>query len=309
MKKLKLVVTLGVSASGKTTYAEGLNQVEWLNVNRDDIRKSIYESENDNTFHWDKWDWDREDEVTAEQEKLVILAKEQSMSVIISDTNLSTKAQKKWSGMAQSLGFELEYKVFHVTLDEAIKRDDNRLMKVGEHIIRRQYKGYQDNCKSFILDYFEALLESKWEDNFPNARPVLSDIDGTLAEMGKGTEWGRDPFDWHKVGNDLPRKNVIKALEYFNKDYVVLFLSGRDSCCYDETKLWLQDNVNVCNHSLYMRKHKDSRKDWLVKLELLVEMCQHGYGKPLIVFDDRNQVVETLRYIGLEVFQVAEGNF
>ena len=304
-----LKICIGVSASGKSTYAESLNQVEWMNVNRDDIRKSTYESENEDTFHWDKWDWGREDEVTAEQEKLVILAHQQRMNVIISDTNLSTKAQKKWSGMAQTLGFELEYKVFHITLDEAIKRDNNRLMKVGEQIIRQQYRGYQDNCKTFILDYFRGLLEEKWEKNFPNGRPVLSDIDGTLAEMGKGTSWGREPFDWHKVANDLPRKNVIKAVEYFNQDNVVLFLSGRDSCCYEDTKKWLQKNVNTYYHSLYMRPHNDSRKDWVVKLELLVELCQHGYGKPLIVFDDRNQVVEAFRHVGLEVFQVQDGDF
>lgn len=305
MNKLKLVITLGVSASGKTTYAGSLNQAEWMNVNRDDIRKSIYESENEASFHWDKWDWDREEEVTAEQEKLVILAKGQDMNVIISDTNLSTKAQKKWSGMAQSLGFELEYKVFHITLDEAIKRDNNRLMKVGEHVIRRQYKGYQENCKSFILDHFKQELQSKWYSNTSGVCPVIADIDGTVACM-KGV---RKPFDWHLVGKDTPRKTVIRALEYFNQDYVVLFLSGRDSCCYEGTQTWLEENIKTCNHSLYMRKRGDYRKDWLVKLELLVELCGHGYGKPVLVFDDRYSVVEVFRYVGLEVWAVQEGNF
>lgn len=305
MSKLKMVVTLGVSTSGKTTYAESLNQVEWMNINRDDIRKNIYESENNDHFHWDKWDWGREDEVTAEQEKMVILAMQQDMHVIISDTNLSHKAQKKWSGMAQSLGFELEYKVFHITLNEAIKRDNNRQMKVGEHIIRRQYKHYQDNCKCFILDHFKQLLGEKWSTNITGVCPVISDIDGTVADM-TGV---RDPFDWHLVGLDRPRNNVIRTVEYFNKDNVVVFLSGRDSCCYKETKEWLQKHVIVCNNSLYMRAHKDFRKDWIVKLELLVELCEHGYGKPVVVFDDRNVVVQAFRHVGLEVFQVQEGNF
>ena len=304
MNKLKMVITIGVSASGKTTYAESLNQAEWMNVNRDDIRKNIYESENEDTFHWDKWDWEFEDEVTAEQEKLVILAKDQVMNVIISDTNLSTKAQKRWSGMAQSLAFELEYKVFHITLDEAIKRDNNRLMKVGEHIIRRQYKGYQDNCKGLILDYFKEELNRRWEDS-TDVRPIISDIDGTVADM-TGV---REPFDWDKVSLDKPREVVIQGIEHFNHCQDIVFLSGRDHCCYADTLTWLKKNITLDNYFLLMRKNKDYRKDWLIKLELLVSMTYIGYGKPLVVFDDRNQVVEAFRYVGLEVWQVAEGNF
>lgn len=310
MNKLIMVICIGVSASGKTTYAESLSQVEWLNVNRDDIRKSVYESENEDKFHWDKWDWDREDEVTAEQEKLVILAKEQDMNVIISDTNLSTKAQNKWLGMANSLGFEVEYKVFHVTLEEAIKRDSLREMQVGEKIVRQQYRGYQDNCKAFILDYFKDLLEEKWKDKRGES-PVIFDIDGTVAEMGKGTSWGRKPFDWYRVGNDLPRDTVVKTATLFAQDNSIAFLSGRDGSCEGETLAWLWKYLPDINQDylLLMRSAGDSRKDWIVKLELLIELCNLGYSKPLVVFDDRNVVVEAFRYVGLEVFQVAEGNF
>lgn len=305
MSKLKLVITLGVSASGKTTYAESLNQVGWMNVNRDDIRKSIYESEHNENFHWDKWDWSREDEVTAEQEKLVLLAKEQNMNVIISDTNLSTKAQGKWKGMADSLDFQFECKVFHVTLKEALRRDSLRSSQVGASIIRRQYSTYQNNCKGFILEHFKNLLTEYWNKS-TGACPVISDIDGTVADMTNV----RGAFDWHLVSKDKPRKNVIEVIEYFASKCPVLFLSGRDSVCYEDTFVWLDTHISLpTTPTLFMRPEEDYRKDWLIKLEMLEQLCEQGYGKPKLVLDDRNQVVHTFRCVGLEVFQVQDGDF
>jgi hypothetical protein len=58
-----------------------------------------------------------------------------------------------------------------------------------------------------------------------------------------------------------------------------------------------------------MRKNKDQRPDWQIKHDLLRENILDKGLKPAILFDDRNQVVQFYRHVGLTVAQVAEGDF
>ena len=71
MTKPKAVLTVGVSASGKTTWATDFassSDDQWVNINRDDLRAMIYESMHPTQkFSWQKWRWLWEDDVTAAQ--------------------------------------------------------------------------------------------------------------------------------------------------------------------------------------------------------------------------------------------------
>jgi hypothetical protein len=57
-----------------------------------------------------------------------------------------------------------------------------------------------------------------------------------------------------------------------------------------------------------MRPAGDSRKDSIVKSELFDAQIREAYDV-VCVLEDRNQVVEAWRAMGLTVLQVAEGNF
>jgi len=57
-----------------------------------------------------------------------------------------------------------------------------------------------------------------------------------------------------------------------------------------------------------MRKTGDSRKDSIVKREIFEEHIKGKY-RIQFVLDDRNQVVEMWRQLGLTCLQVAEGDF
>ena len=57
-----------------------------------------------------------------------------------------------------------------------------------------------------------------------------------------------------------------------------------------------------------MRKTGDFRKDSIVKKELFDENVRGKYNIEFVL-DDRNQVVEMWRSIGLVCLQVADGNF
>jgi hypothetical protein len=84
-------------------------------------------------------------------------------------------------------------------------------------------------------------------------------------------------------------------------------MSGRSDEYRTVTGRWLIDNALPVD-GLYMRAAGDHRKDSVVKHELFDKHIRSTYNV-LGVFDDRNQVVEMWRAIGLTVFQVADGNF
>ena len=73
------------------------------------------------------------------------------------------------------------------------------------------------------------------------------------------------------------------------------------------TLKWLADH-EIPFDDIYMRAEKDYRSDDIIKSELLDQILNDGY-EPVMVFDDRDQVVKMWRERGLICAQVAEGNF
>ena len=88
----------------------------------------------------------------------------------------------------------------------------------------------------------------------------------------------------------------------------VVFLSGRSDKCRTATETWLKKHVAVPFDALHMREHGDNRRDSIVKVELFDAHVRDAYDVTCVL-DDRDQVVEAWRALGLTVFQVAEGDF
>src|SRR5574343_1289361 len=91
------IITIGCSGSGKTFWAKQFIQdnPEWVNINRDEIRKTIYESENNIPFTWKSWKWKREPDVTKIQLEFIENSINNNKNIIISDTNLNIKTLNK----------------------------------------------------------------------------------------------------------------------------------------------------------------------------------------------------------------------
>ncbi len=139
-------------------------------------------------------------------------------------------------------------------------------------------------------------------------RAIIVDLDGTVALKGD-----RDIFDYIKVDQDIPNKPVIKVVENYlsyGQGNKVIFLSGREDSCFEKTKIWIKDNIQLMDIEslLLMRKTGDSRKDYIVKREIFDEEIKEKYYIDYIL-DDRNQVVAMWREMGLTCLQVAEGDF
>ncbi len=305
---MKLIVTVGVPASGKTTWAEKFcANGKSVNVNRDDTRQELF-----GPFKWGEYKFTKQNEelVTKVNKDKAMLALRQGKNVVISDTNLVPERREEWRNIAKELGAEYEEKLFHISFDEAFARDKAREMSVGGKVLTTMFQNYHKNNRELIIAHFKALLEPLWESGTELC--VLSDIDGTVAEMHKGVKGRRSPFEWLRVEEDSPRETVIEMLDLLSIHYPIIFMSGRDGICEEHTRRWLSKHMTFTHSSgfdLVMRKKGDSRPDWVIKLELLLELANRGFRRPVVMFDDRDQVVNTLREVGVEVFQVQPGNF
>lgn len=291
---LELVINRGIPGSGKSTGA-----IAWVNArpnrvrsNRDDIRKAGY-----GTFFGPPVD---EDVVTKIQHAGIRAALSAGVSVVVDDCNIEAKYIKQLASIGYEYDADVRIELYDVPLNVALERNSGRERVVPEEVIRRMHSRLQ-GLKDVQLP--ERLVIRKIDDPERRDKVIMVDIDGTLAKMN-----GRGPFDWHRVGEDLPIHHMIDLVKlYDGMGYLIILMSGRDSVCRKETVDWLE-KYNVPYDYLHMRPEGDMRKDSIVKHELFWTHVGPFFAVD-IVFDDRNQVVKMWRQIGLICYQVAEGNF
>lgn len=294
--KMEAIVTVGISASGKSTFSREMVQKGkgvWVDINRDDIR---FEEFCGGFRDWDKYKFTKakEKRVSEIADQMLTGAAEEGLNVIISDTNLNPVNRETLINRLKDLGYTVEVKPFPITLEEAWKRDARRANGVGHSVIARQWKQWlkYTGRKQYVPD------ETK-----PDC--IICDIDGTLADMHNpdGSRI-RGPFEWDKVGLDYVCWPVARVLNgvYAYEDVDIIFLSGRDSCCREETKRWI-DNTGLWYSSLYMRPEGSFQKDTELKEEMFWENIAEDYNV-LCVFDDRPSVCRMWTDLGLKVFNV-----
>ena len=280
LEKLECIVCVGVSASGKSTFAIEMQQKGWMRLERDIIRRQMFHFK-----QWDEYKFNKtnEDRVTAAAEALIENWAKAGFNIVCSDTNLNPYYRHALIAKLKSFGYEVEIKEFPVSYEEAIKRDTYREYSVGQAVIYQQWKQW--------LDYinFKTYRPSG---NLPDA--VIFDVDGTLAEMHD-----RGPFEWSKVGQDNPRPAIFQMLNgYAMVGYEIIFLSGRDSVCRTETTKWLNEQlyvscdmpIEVSEDNLFMRKEGDMRKDSIIKQELFWEHVAPRWDVQIVV-DDRHSIL------------------
>lgn len=292
--KNKIIITQGISASGKTYWATNFvkSNPEYVNINRDDIRGELF---CDGKLNWSiyKSTKVKEAKVTEMQDQLISEAVLAGKSIIISDTNLNLKTLERFKNLPCLAEYQLEYKVFKVDLLEALQRDAQRINGVGYKVITKQYKTF---CDMFYSDNYHKFSASK-DDAF------ICDLDGTICDM-KGI---RTPFEWDKVGEDKPRVEIISMVRgLLTEGLHPIFVSGRDACCMKQTQSWLDHYFPELegHYKLFMRPEGDMRKDTIIKEEIFTKYIGHNYNVR-VVLDDRPTVSRMFMYkLGLNVVNV-----
>lgn len=282
--KQKIILTKGLPASGKTTWAKELLKLEprkWKRINKDDLRSMLDGGE---------WSKENEDFIIMARNILVGVALGQGYNVVVDDTNLS---DKHYNTMVELFGkdADIEYKDFtDVPLKECIRRDFFREYPVGEKVIRRMAKMIP---KKEIEKYPRKV-------ELPDA--ILCDLDGTLALFGNENAYDRD------FSKDIINENIGRLLNFQkHAGFKIIIVSGRKGESQKVTEKWLKDN-GILYDAIFMRKVGDNRKDSIIKEEIFDANIRDKYNVEFVL-DDRNQVVELWRKLGLTCLQVADGDF
>ncbi len=278
---IKVFLTKGLPASGKSTWAKKVvaeNPNSYKRINKDDLRAMIDDG---------KYSNDNEKFILQVRDAMILMAIENGKHVIVDDTNLAPKHESAIRELIKGKAELVIQDFTDVPLETCIKRDLKRTVSVGEKVIRGMYNQF-------------LLKVETYTENTDLPKAIIVDIDGTLAKMK-----GRSPFDWNRVKEDTCNE-VVKGLVNSYPETVIVF-SGRDSVCKQDTIDWLKEN-EIKYTELFMREEGNVEKDSIVKRRLFEQNIR---GKYFIeyVLDDRNQVVEMWRNMGLTCLQVADGDF
>lgn len=219
-------------------------------------------------------------------------------NIVIDAVNLNPKTIKKWKDVADKAGYEFETKEFKISMAEAIERDLARGGKVGAKVIRDfYYRYYPDDLVNYQSRYMKTPNQF-----LPDC--IVCDLDGTLALSN-----GRSPYDGTRVDEDSVNHQLLWILELLSKTLPIIFVSGREATdiCFEKTNNWLKKHCQF-KYALYMRDKGDHRKDAIVKEEIYKQKIESNFNVRLW-FDDRNQVVDKVRELGLLCAQVYYGDF
>ena len=286
----KLILTRGLPASGKTTWAK-LQQEKNPNfvlVNKDELRAMLHSSVHSKG---------REEFVLATRDFIVEKALSEGHDVIVHDTNFAGKHSLRLGELAKKHNAELVIEDFSgVPLEECIRRDSGRTNAVGASVIKKMWRDYLKPTPP-VIKHNPAL---------PDA--ILCDLDGTLALFGNNNPYDRDFLQ--DVLNEKVASIIRTHKAFYSesaKELNLIIVSGRDGKFVEQTIQWLKNN-EIYYDFMFMRKPEDKRKDSIVKEEIYNKYIKDNFNV-LFVLDDRNQVVELWRSLGLTCFQVADGDF
>ena len=313
----KLIITRGLPASGKTSWAKDYCAGDpggRVRVNRDDLRLAL----NAATHGFSS---QTEGAVTIAQEAAVRALLRAGRTVVVDDQNLMLRYAKNWSKIAfqEESEFVVIDDFLRVDYQTCIARDLLRdsLTRVGEDYIRKQYFRYVRQGLPVVPDYEPpAATNGEWvypDHSLPKA--ILVDLDGTMALMH-----GRGPHDLDRVLTDLPNRPVVDLVSLIedvtdlqgdDSSWAIIFMSGRDEICREDSLAWL-NREGFGGRQLFMRPSLPDGvpqpKDSIVKLALFNEHIRGKYDVQFVL-DDRDQVVAMWRQLGLTCLQVADGDF
>lgn len=100
----------------------------------------------------DYWVPSREKLISIYEKLMIEEALTNGYNVVIDATNLNPKTKAKWEEIASKFNANIQYKEIVIPYYEAIKRDKNRDLQVGEDTIRMFYRKYYPEMLQTELD-------------------------------------------------------------------------------------------------------------------------------------------------------------
>ena len=144
-------------------------------------------------------------------------------------------------------------------------------------------------------------------------KTYIFDIDNTIANNEHRIHHLHEtPKNWNawnaKYHLDTPHWEIVEIIDMaIEKGIKIVLCTGRDAAYRKETIAWFEEH-DIGYDALYMRPEGERKEDSEVKRDLLKQIRADGYD-PVMVFEDRDRVVDMWREEGLRCLQVAPGNF
>jgi hypothetical protein len=227
----------------------------------------------------------------AQRDALILAALADGKDVLLADSTIDRGAEHDLRRLVQGLAnveVEPPSKPTQALADE----DDGA--DVGHRVSRKSRRARERGNRPRPQKY-------QPDPKLPPA--VICDLDGTLALIR-----GRSPYDASRCERDELNHVVAGILSSLVEPRpAVLLVSGREVRYREQTERWLAKH-EIAYDELHMRTTGDNRKDTIVKQEIFEAEVRPRY-RVQFVLDDRNQVVEMWRSLGLTCLQVAEGDF
>ena len=283
----KVLLFKGLPASGKSTAARKLldeNPGQYKRINKDDLRAML-----DNSKHSSA----NEKFVLKLRDAIILEALAAGKHVIIDDTNIHPKHAARISQLVKGQAVVEIVDFMHVDVETCIARDLKRPNSVGSRVIRRMWQEYLKNEVPNLVQ------------NPDLQRAILCDLDGTLALLN-----GRSPYDASTSDQDLLNVPIADILINFeNTGHEIVFLTGREDKDEIPTRTFIEKHFgNDFPFKLYMRQTADTRKDAVIKQEIFERYISPNFHIDFVL-DDRHQVVDMWRGLGLTCLQVNYGDF
>jgi hypothetical protein len=166
--------------------------------------------------------------------------------------------------------------------------------------------------KAIICDLDGTLFDISHRLHF--LKPVV----GTNRDFPVETTPKKPKKDWKNFNANIPGDTINEwcrelIFAMFFRNYHIIFSSGREDIYKDVTMEGLiegigLENMQMIRPSLFMRKAGDHRQDNIVKTEIYKIYIEPKYDV-LFCIDDRQQVVDAWRALGLTCLQCAKGDF
>ena len=149
--KPALIVTVGIPASGKTTFAKGLaTQEGCFEICKDDLRAK---------YPVKTWTKDYENMIRIIERDTVSHLLRNKHDVVVHDTNCGSRDIAYWSKIAKDCSARLEIAQFAIDLKTAIEYDSKREKPVGEEVVRKIAKYAEQNGFGHLVLYLEKEEE------------------------------------------------------------------------------------------------------------------------------------------------------
>lgn len=304
MTQPKLFILIGPPGSGKSTYANSMVSEGFIRVSQDDQGKQRHM-------------------------ELFEAALLNRSNIVVDRMNFDRKQRDKYRLEAVKQGYTVNFvefcvprqvcfqrcvaRVGHPTINEGVLR--------GVEIQRQTIENSANSALTTFFSRYEPVTEEEGPIEFRSysapqkSVAIMCDLDGTLANLSHRLHFVRreGKKDWGSFFRECQKDGLYECVagvvrNEINSGTEIVYCSGRDEeQCRELTHDWLQSHGFIAP-ILVMRPKLNYKADNITKI-MLYRYEIEPYYNVKYVLDDRDQVVEAWRKLGLVCFQVRPGDF